>query len=78
MINIYEKSSRIVKIQNLNVFSSKRFTKIDIMSANKICSFSIAKSIFLIFKCFSNFDHVFFFRVFVRRLYENFNQINRF
>ena len=48
IINIYEKSSRVAKIQNLNVFSSKRFAKNDIINANKICSFSIIESIFLI------------------------------
>ena len=45
MINIYEKSSRVAKVQNLNVFSSKRFAKIDKISVNKICLFLIAKSI---------------------------------
>ena len=92
VINIYEKSSRVAKIQNLNVFSSKRFAKIDVINANEICSFSIAKSISLIsnnllrssncsnfddFMRFSNLDHVFF-RVFARDLYEIFNQTNRF
>ena len=48
IINIYEKSSRIAKIQNLNVFSFKRFAKIDVINANEICSFSIVESIFLI------------------------------
>ena len=92
VINIYEKSSRVAKIQNLNVFSSKRFAKINVINANEICSFSIVESIFLIssdslrssncssfddFKRFSNFDHVFF-HVFARDLYEIFNQTNRF